>query len=354
MISSVLRSQIISVLFICTTFSGCNSPKKDSTVSPPANTGGGGSSTSNLVSLSTLSVPTYNHNSFSVTVDFAGDANSNASVVVFYCSKSDNASCDPVTDGVSHTLTRSGGQFTGTISGLSSPFDADDELKIRAVASDTDNVGTVTLDGSNFKLLLRSQTLSILEENDDGEIWMGFNPGSQIVFNGENNSSDVYAGIWDGIPVLTFLRFKLVKAIPAGSTITNAQLSLYGNGDFYWNNSTHLIITADDSANANQLTSAADRIGGENGRNAVPVTVDWYGAAGANLNWNTSGLNTSSNISTIIQSIVDRNNGIAANSYIQLWLYTDAPATSGSGAEVGIADFGHANHATSFTVDWSN
>lgn len=86
-----------------------------------------------------LKVSNITTNSFDISISGIGDTNTNASVVFWYCDNTASAGCAP-TSGNSVTLTRSGNTFTGTVSGLSSPYNPGDYLNISAVASDTDGV----------------------------------------------------------------------------------------------------------------------------------------------------------------------------------------------------------------------
>lgn len=77
---------------------------------------------------------------FDVSLRYSGDKNGNSSAVLHYCNQTDSPGCTPSAPGL--TLTKSGLNFIGTVTGLSSPIDPGDYLNLRAVISDADGAPT--------------------------------------------------------------------------------------------------------------------------------------------------------------------------------------------------------------------
>src|SRR6185437_13561503 len=55
---------------------------------------------------------------FIATATFTGDNDANNSAVVYYCNNTVSPGCSPLTSGSSMAMSRSGGQFTATVTGL--------------------------------------------------------------------------------------------------------------------------------------------------------------------------------------------------------------------------------------------
>lgn len=201
-----------------------------------------------------------------------------------------------------------------------------------------------------FNLLLKKQgvpdvqSLSITTNNDDGEIWTD---GPLFEYDGEFGTTD-YAGVYQNTPVFTFLRFQLTKAIPAGATITSSSLSVRGVDVFGWHAFAFYIqVKANDSADAAQVVSINDAPGGSSGF-AFTSSVNWPTAG--YLVWDGAGMNTTPDLKSIIQFLVNKYGGLAAGAHIQLWLYSDQ---AGIDHEGGIADYGTPDFNTSLEINWT-
>ncbi|MBT4790325.1 MAG: LamG domain-containing protein, partial [Halobacteriovoraceae bacterium] len=72
-------------------------------------------------------------------IDFSNDQDDDASAILFFCNETDTPSCDPLT-GTSVPLTKGAGEFTGSVTGLTSPNDNGDILNYIVVISDGDGV----------------------------------------------------------------------------------------------------------------------------------------------------------------------------------------------------------------------
>lgn len=185
-------------------------------------------------------------------------------------------------------------------------------------------------------------TTSIEAENDDTEIWT-----TSLWFDGEYGQSDMYMGADNNIPVWGAFRFRLQSAIPAGATITSANFSMYGTGDSHFTNgSDYLHILANDSNDASQITGLGDAPGGASGNyftsspgvtsGGANVIVRWPSSGG--LVWNTAGgLNIGPDVSSLVQFLVNKYGGLAMNSHIQFWVYSQV--NHPTGPEVQLADY---------------
>lgn len=200
-----------------------------------------------------------------------------------------------------------------------------------------------------FNLLLKkkgsdSQSVTITAENDDGEIWTD---GPIFEYDGEFGTTD-YTGVYQSTPVFTFLRFQLTKAIPAGATITSSSLSVRGVDTYGWHNFIfYLQVRANDSANAAQVASINDYPGGPSGL-TFTSSVNWPTAG--YLVWDGAGTNTTPDLKSTIQFLVNKYGGLAAGAHVQFWVYSDQP---GIDVEGGMADFGTPDFNTVLDINWT-
>ena len=195
------------------------------------------------------------------------------------------------------------------------------------------------------KRVATTLNLTIATENDDSELYMP-DGNLGLFYSGENSVGDMYTGSWSSNYVYGINRFTLTQAIPAGATITNASMQVYGIGDSGWNSAGggYLHIMVSDYADAPQVTTFQDGPGGTNNR-AFSSTVRWPFAG--NMFWTTSGLNTTVDLSVLIQFLVNKYGGLANGAHIQVWTYSDEPAVN---KEVNYAGFSHASFATQLSI----
>lgn len=113
------------------------------------NSPSGGSTTVDIISLSSFSFSSVTDNGMTAIVSFSGDENLNAVLNISWCNVTDNAACTPTN---TTAMTRSAGHFTITLSGLSSPNDPGDNLKFSVTAID--------LDGTSNSPLISTQELT--------------------------------------------------------------------------------------------------------------------------------------------------------------------------------------------------
>ena len=99
----------------------------------------------NAVTISSLVTNTVTSTGFNTTIGFAGDSNANAACTLSYCNATDNPACSVAG---SIAMTRGLGQFTHSLTGLSTPNDPGDALKLSVSCTDTDGVSGSPLSGT--------------------------------------------------------------------------------------------------------------------------------------------------------------------------------------------------------------
>jgi len=189
--------------------------------------------------------------------------------------------------------------------------------------------------------------LSILSNDKDGEASIDF-PTNFFNIDGEGGEQ-VFLGNWGGSgenKMWLFLNFTLTKDIPSGSTINSSFLTLGGDGRYNWDtNNYYANVYIQDTDNATPPSEYDDAPNEANGT-LVLSPVRWPSTGG--LFWEQ--VNTSPNISSLIQELVDKYEGLSAGSNIQIWVSTPS---YGSAAQLIYADFGHANHKADLSINWS-
>jgi hypothetical protein len=151
---------------------------------------------------------------------------------------------------------------------------------------------------------------------------------------------------------MSFFRFALPSAIPAGATIRGAQLRLYGRDVWFWRPADHtLSVVAERSADAEPISSYADMPGYPGGRSIGAARVLWGAGGGAPLEWALGGWNPSPDLSPLVQELVDEQGGLAAGAHVQLFLWREAATDDG---EVAAEDYcsPDANHAE-LSLSWA-
>lgn len=134
---------------------------------------------------------------------------------------------------------------------------------------------------------------------------------------GEGGAGVGYFGSASSLPYFLFLRFQLPSAIAGGTTIDAATIALEGLDSWDWVNGTDdLTIYATQSADAPAPADGDDYLNVEFGGTtpAAATSVVW-----SNITWNTSGTNTTPDIKSIIQELVNDYSGLAQNAHICVW-----------------------------------
>lgn len=178
------------------------------------------------------------------------------------------------------------------------------------------------------------QSLAIIDNLDDGQIvdnwqtqWFPAGEPGGITFAGQFASGN--AAVW------AYLRFALIKPIPAGSRITQATLRAFGLHLYQWDILTDALqVTLEDSADAPRVQSEDDAPDSGIGRKELPLSVRWPATGG--LNWAVGAYNASPNLQSLVQALVDARGGLEQGAHLQFWLrHVDRMVDS----EVGMEDF---------------
>lgn len=194
-----------------------------------------------------------------------------------------------------------------------------------------------------------SQILSIINDNDDGEVEL-----STSIFRPQGEPGNTnYIGEWGGggtggFFTWSFFRFKLTESIPAGSLIqSSTKLLLYGF-DFWTFNPAQIIrVVAERSCNSSAPSAINHWPGG--GVRAATTTVLWQ--TSTPLVWNIGVTNRSESLAPILQELVNLCGGLNANDYILIW--ATASFILSTDGEVGTSDYskGDGNSAR-IQIDW--
>jgi hypothetical protein len=311
-------------------------------------TGGGDSPTETeieLISLNNLSISNITENDFTVnayvdTTDFSGKT-----ITLYYCNSTTTPSCSPKA-GDSKIITNSS-FISEEIKNLnSSTYNAGDGINILLeIEEDSSIVDSLS---SSFTLKESPEMILSINSNDqDGETAED-TPTNFFNIDGEGGEQ-VYLGNWDtggSRKMWLFLNFTLSKDIPSGSTINSSYLTIGGAGQFNWDsNNYYANIYVQDTNDASLPTMFDDSPNEANG-NLVFSPVRWPNSGG--LFWQQ--INTSPDISSLVQELVDKYDGLSSGSKIQIWISTPS---FGSASQLIYADYGHANHKADLSINWS-
>lgn len=114
-----------------------------------------------------------------------------------------------------------------------------------------------------------------------------------------------------------YFTFDVASAVPAGATIQQATLRLYGRGIFepLCGASDEMVLVAADTNTARPPASVTDYAGGATGPAATSASVSW----GPITAWRVDEWNESPNTAAIVQELVDDHGGLSVGSAVQLW-----------------------------------
>jgi hypothetical protein len=184
------------------------------------------------------------------------------------------------------------------------------------------------------------QILPLAAAQDDGEIevagtyrsWMeqGETPDAA-----SGDPPGLYMGNWDTGLTWAYFRFPLSAPIPAGASVVEATLELWGkHATAGWSTNNHALrVHGELSADA-PVVSSSDDLPDVGSRAFTQQSVRWPPSGG--LTWYLGAYNVSPNLSAIVQEVLTAQGGLAAGSYLQLWLSGDF---STGAAEVATPEF---------------
>jgi hypothetical protein len=200
----------------------------------------------------------------------------------------------------------------------------------------------VLIDNIRFKSTAFSMTMPIEANEDDGQFdpslttlqygWSTVGERNNILYSGSYNPSD-WGGLGNGLTTAAF-RFALAEQIPAGATVVDAWISLFGRGTWSWSNESHaLAIGLEFSDDAAPIAGISDLPFTLTGRPLVSAVARWPELGG--LTWLVNNWNDSVNVAPLIQELVDTYGGLSAGAHVQFFVYGANPGTNG---EVAIED----------------
>ncbi|MBT4760412.1 MAG: hypothetical protein HOO06_01835 [Bdellovibrionaceae bacterium] len=111
--------------------------------------------TIDAISFGSLSISNKTTTSFSLSLPFSGDENTNASVKLYYCNNTDTVSCNPLLVSTPMDFNKADGAYTVDITALSSPNDPLDLLNIVIHVTDQDGTNNAPVP---FQLRLHKAT----------------------------------------------------------------------------------------------------------------------------------------------------------------------------------------------------
>ena len=147
---------------------------------------------------------------------------------------------------------------------------------------------------------------------------------STFYVNGEKDNT-LFTGEWGGCN-WGGVRFKLPSdGIPSGAQIKSTELQVLSNGTDGWDSGQHLKVFVSNSSDAGKAGSAGDRpnIGPDPGGTKVypgdiSAGVRWPASGG--LDWPASGTwAKSSDLSSLVQHLVDANSGLKGGAHLTFW-----------------------------------
>lgn len=163
-------------------------------------------------------------------------------------------------------------------------------------------------------------TIEVSAAADDA---MWYWNGSSYTYMNAGADSRNWWGAWDQFREWGYMRFALSSAIPDGSIITNATVTLVSNGDNYLDEGQTINLFVTDSADAAQATTAGTRPSFDSGSTTLYPSsfdngVDWAG--GGSFTWPANyGDATSASIASLIQYLVDTYSGLSEGAYVAVW-----------------------------------
>lgn len=160
--------------------------------------------------------------------------------------------------------------------------------------------------------------LVLASKDDDGEI-----DGTTWDPDGEAQG-DICIGTWDGDSVWGYFRFELSQAIPAGASIGNTTLELWGHPNYtyakwQWQPATHALeVYAEKAATAPPVTQSTEAPFLPAGRPVTSAIVRWPSSGG--LAWLPAQWHTSPSLAPVLQEVVNSKGSLAAGNHLQLWV----------------------------------
>jgi hypothetical protein len=184
---------------------------------------------------------------------------------------------------------------------------------------------------------IKSQIMTISDNQDDGHSDKN-NYSYNNTITRQGNDYSCFLVICSNFDSFGYYRMKVTSAIPAGASIFNAVLKLYGRDSENWNSSTrNLTVYLQNAASAAKVTGSDVCPGCGTNIPVVASSVNWNATSG--LTWLVNSWNQTPNLSTMVGNLLTTQSGLTAGNYLQFWL-TRKDGYDNSTVEVGSEDFG--------------
>ncbi len=188
--------------------------------------------------------------------------------------------------------------------------------------------------------------LAIAENLDDGCMYGTANGGVTWLPSGEANMLGFLGEFPLGRPYYGYFRFELPQALPMGTGVPSATLTLDGHTTYQWNRDAYaLAIRIEVSEDAAQV-QGEERFPANGQTQLYEEFVRWPEAGG--LVWDVDGTNVSTDVGPLIEALLQDVGGLEAGAHVQFWI---SKAELVQDAEVGYVDFtANPNRAATLTL----
>lgn len=245
---------------------------------------------------------------------------------------------DAGTEGPGSTTTSSG-DGVGSSSAAGSSGDAETSTITATAEATSSSADATTASGSDGDTgdptPIEVGPIPIADDLDDGSMWPAApgEPGAWLP-SGETRVGLSYLGEYPaGQPYWGYFRFQLPRALPVGTVVQAAVLTIDGHATYQWDEQVAALrVWAERSLDAPPVGGLAS-LPGSGLVTLTDASVRWPAVGG--LAWSTDGSNASSDLAPALQEVVDQG-GLANGAFVQLWVAADDIGSAGQ--EVGWID----------------
>jgi hypothetical protein len=178
--------------------------------------------------------------------------------------------------------------------------------------------------------------IPLASDADDGQIYVN---GGRYMWLPSGEDTGAFLGEFpQGSAYAGYFRFAIPAAIPAGATILEARLAIFGTTVYQWDAGNHALEIALQDAPDAPAVEQGNRYPYDGNAESVallPARVRWPDVGG--LSWTVGGVNESPDLAPLIQSLLDAHGGLEAGANLQFWITKPAPLLGES--EVGFVEF---------------
>lgn len=176
--------------------------------------------------------------------------------------------------------------------------------------------------------------LQIQTNLDDGCIYLNGENDATWLPSGEQNSLGFLGEYPLGSPYYGYFRFELPEALPAGTAVPTATLTLDGHATYQWNPEAYALAIYVEISGDAEPVDGSDRFPSEGQTELSEESVRWPARGG--LTWDVQDTNTSTNVGPLLEALIAQMGGLDAGAHVQFWI---SKAELGQDAEVGYVDF---------------